>query len=122
MRSILTFLLFLTLTACAPPTPSGPQDRIMQAEKVLVAGQKIIITVSTAADQLCTEGVLTQPQCDKIALAYQQAHAAYVLAVDAVMVAKDGKPASWAAFLNKEALFLLQADALMQLQKGEVKP
>jgi hypothetical protein len=79
---LLLLLLPITLNGCA--TPGGGQTSAAQvsANSLIAMGDAIKQTPATA-DALFSAGKITKAQYNQIAMAYTQAQAAYIVAVDA---------------------------------------
>lgn len=81
------------LSGCAVPQNSTKQSLAAQA---LLSTQAAVIGIAQAADSLCTQGTLTQPQCDRVAKLYTQAQLSYDLAAEALGIAMVAStPETW---------------------------
>jgi hypothetical protein len=95
MRYVIVLLVFF-LTACTTTVRwSGEQ---------LLLTQKTVVSIATAADALCTQGKLTQAQCDEASHLYTQARSAYALALAAERIAINAAIAQVEAQDTTEAL------------------
>ena len=92
-------------TACA-----GFQDKSLseKATQVLTSTKIVVVAVAEASDEMCTQGVLTQNQCDEIGTIYAQTATAYDLAADLLVTAvKLDSPEAWDGYQNALNSFLL---------------
>ena len=81
MKNLIGILLIiLALTACA-----GTQSE--NSAKALLITQATIVELAQTADQMCTAGVLSQVQCDKVKFAYNDAKVSYDLAESSLSTA-----------------------------------
>jgi len=105
---ILAALLIIGLSACA--TTETPQSI---AVKTLLSTRQGIIAAATTADELCTQGVLRQADCDKALALYKQGQAAYLVASDAFQVYLDtGRSGGYDLALARLRTLLLDLQAL----------
>jgi len=78
---VIALAIVLSLPGCA--TVETPQSL---AAKSLLTTRQGVIAAATTVDGLCSQGVLKQADCDKAALIYIQAQAAYATTSDAFLV------------------------------------
>jgi flagellar basal body-associated protein FliL len=105
---ILAILVTAFITGCA--TTETPQST---AAKSLLGTRQGIIAVATTADELCTQGVMKQADCDTAAKVYTQAQVAYNLASDAFLVYLDtGQPGGFEAVMSRLRTLLLDMQKL----------
>ena len=87
--SVVALVVALLAIGCA-----GTQQN--QATKGMLVTQTAIVDIATSADQLCTAGILTQPQCTEIGTAYDKAKVYYDLAETALSAAiKADNDGAW---------------------------
>jgi len=111
MKRILMFFVVVTLlmTGCAiKPDQAG------SASKAMLGTREAIVGLAQGADQLCSQGVLDQSQCDEIAKIYADAKVTYDLAADAMVIAIESgdQEGSWETYQQYHARFL---DLYLQL-------
>ena len=83
--------LVMVLSGCA-----AFQEKRGLATKALLTTKEAIVGIAEAADQLCSQGTLTQSQCDEVATVYEQAKAGYDAAADLLVVAvKSDSDDAW---------------------------
>lgn len=76
-------VLGMILTGCAGIQGQSPQAI---AAKALLSTRQGVIAAATTADTLCTQGVMTQADCDRAEETYTLAQQAYGTAADAFLV------------------------------------
>lgn len=76
---LVVFVSLFVLSACAT-------SQAGLATKTMVAMQKTIVGIAQAADDLCSQGLLTQAECDRVAVAYQGAKVSYDAAASALII------------------------------------
>jgi hypothetical protein len=107
---ILVILLTVFISGCA--TTETPQSI---AAKSLLSTRQGIIAAATTADDLCTQGVMKQPDCDTGAKVYTEAQVIYNLASDAFLVYLDtGKPDDFEAAMSRFKTLLLDLQKLTE--------
>ena len=102
MRLILAGLMMLVACGCAFNAQSKPE----MVAKNLSVGKTTLISVAETVDSLCTEGTLSQKDCNLAAGMYIKAQAGHTLATDALIiaVAVDTED-TWSGFFNASEYF-----------------
>ena len=70
---VILWIVAIIFVGCA-------STQTQQATKTMLVMQTGIVDVATTADQLCSAGLLSQPQCDEVSIAYDKAKVHYDLA------------------------------------------
>ena len=95
MKHLNRFLLFATLFIVIGCAATQQEN----ATKAMLVTQTAIVDIATSAAQLCSNGVLSQPQCDDISIAYTKAKVHYDLAESALATAiESDSDDAWANY------------------------
>ncbi|MGE4406060.1 hypothetical protein [Pseudomonas sp.] len=88
-----TLLLTPMLFGCSALQTKSKDGLATQA---LLSAQAAVVGMAQAADQMCTQGTLTQSDCDQVAQIYEQAQVSYDLAGALLIVALEADtPEAW---------------------------
>ena len=102
--AMLAIVLLVALVACAG---FQAKSKSAQATQALLSAKTAMVGIAESADQMCSQGALSQPQCDTVAKLYKDAKVNYDLAANLlnVAVAVD-TPAAWQGYTTGNDKFL----------------
>jgi len=120
-----SFILF----GCAGWAQKNQENKVADT---LLGTKATIVSLAVSADQLCSQGALTQVQCDKVASIYSQAKGTYDLAATTMELALESSEQSgWDAYVAYHTQFMdlyvslidyLATQGILEtVEKGEVQ-
>ena len=111
----------LLLVGCAG---GQGQSKSGMATQTLLSAQTAVIAIAQTADLMCSQGTLTQPQCDQVAGIYGQAATSYDLTADLLAAAINlNSPELWQRYQAKnEQFFKLYIDMTAAAVQLNVMP